>query len=364
MEKTALTEEQLAEWRAGEARRNEYWDKRVQALIDDTDQVLTPQQMQEIRDYWSQWKETVNPAWAAFYIKGNGRFDPCYIPNNIYFGRISRALNRRDYLVNPLLQDKNYLDMIFPDLLRPETLVRNVYGQFLDKDYRPICAEDAAKLLLQQEEFVIKPSIETKQASNVEFYSANCRTIEDILQLFRERGKDFIVQKVLTQHPDLAALNPDSINTIRILSLLWKGEVIILGSIVRVGTAGVRVDNLVRSHGVSCGIGQDGTFLPTAYDKLGHPCTQLPNGIRFAHYRIPGYARAVEMVKANHARLAHFKLIGWDITVTPQGDPVLIEANLDTPAISFHQFATGPVFGSGDLLREILAFTYEQYPMY
>ena len=359
-----LTEAELAEWRAGEDRRTAFWNQCVKTLIDDETKVLTPAQMQEVRDYWKQWNEDVNPAWAAWYTRGNGIFDPCYIPNNVYFGRISRALNRRDYLVNPLLQDKNYLDLLFPELLRPKTVVHNVYGQFLDPNYKPISLEEAVHLCMQEEEVVIKPSLETKQASNVEFYSVNNQSDEKFTQVFQERGKDFIVQKVLKQHPRLAALNPDSINTIRVLSLLWKGDVLILGAAIRVGTKGVRVDNLVRSHGVSCGIGEDGCFLRTAYDKMGFPCTELPNGIRFEGYQIPGYDKAVELVKMTHPKLAHFKLIGWDISVTAQNEPVLIEANLDVPELAFHQFAEGPVFGNSDLLRQVLQFTYAQYPMY
>ena len=362
--KKELNDAELAEWRAGEARRTAFWDKRVNTLIDNVEEVLTLDQMQAVRDYWSQWKENVNPAWAAWYTRGNGLFDPCYIPNNIYFGRISRALNRRDYLNNPLLQDKNYLDLIFPDLIRPVTIVRNVYGQFLDRNYRAISVKEATLLCLREEEFVLKPSLDTKGAKNVEFISTEGKTKEEMTLLLQAHGKDYIVQRVIKQHPWLGALNPDSVNTIRVLSLLWNDETMILGSAVRIGTKGVRVDNLVRSHGVSCAIGDDGCLIRTAYDKMGFPVERLPNGIRFEHYPIPGYDRAIALVKESHARLAHFRLIGWDISITEDGEPVLIEANLDVPELAFHQFAMGPVFGNGELLREVLEFTYEQYPMY
>ena len=364
MKQPALTEIQLAEWRAGETRRNQYWDRRIAAYVSDAGKILSPAQIKEYTDYWAQWNEPVNPAWAAWYYRANGIFKPQYIPSNIYYGRITRALNRRDYLPRPLLQDKNYLDVIFPDILRPEVIVRNIYGQYLDSKYQIISQEEAIDLCMAEEEVILKPTIETMGARNIEILNIEREGRLGLRRTLDEMGMDFIVQKLLCQHSSLAALNPDSVNTLRVLSLLWNDEVIIVGALVRIGSRGVRVDNLVRSNGISCALDQRGRFVRQGYDKSGKPYLHAPNGIKLEGYQIPGYKAAVRMVKEHHPKLAHFKLIGWDITITEEENPVLIETNLDQPDLYFHQFPMGPLFGDGSLLEEILRFTYEQYPMY
>lgn len=364
MNNNTLTPEELEQWRAGERRRTAFWNRRVAAVVSDASAILTAQQMREVEDYWAQWNEPVNPAWAAWYYRGNGIFKPQYIPSNIYYGRITRALNRRDYLIHPLLADKNYLDLTFPEMLRPEVIVRNINGQFLTPDYQLLTQEQALARCMDCDEVVLKPSIETSGAKNVEFFRTDEAGREGLQEHFRAAGKDFLVQRVLRQHDGLAVFNEDSVNTIRILSLLWHNEVRIIGALVRIGVKGVRVDNLVRSNGISCAIDGQGRLVRTGFDKTGVPCETAPNGIRLEGCPVPGYFAAAEAVKRCHPKVAHFKLIGWDFTVLQDGRPVLIETNLDQPELYFHQFPQGPLFGEGELLEEILRYTYEQYPMY
>ncbi|MBQ2311741.1 MAG: hypothetical protein II185_04230 [Firmicutes bacterium] len=364
MENTKLTADQIEEWRAGERRRSAYWDKRIAAMVDDPRSVLSEKQIREVEEYWMQWDEPVNPSWAAWYYRANGIFKPQYIPSNIYYGRITRALNRRDYLPHPLLQDKNYLDLVIPEVRRPEVVARNIYGQLLDKEYNVISPGSMLEACLSEPELVIKPTIETTGARNVVFVDVKKEGVQGLKAALDGAGCDYVVQKVLDQHPNLAALNPDSINTVRILSLLWNDEVSIIGALVRIGVKGVRVDNLVRSNGISCAIGECGRFIERGYDKTGKPYAEAPNGMILGGYKIPCFDKAVNLAKKYHPRFSHFKLIGWDITITPEGEPVLIEMNLDQPDLYFHQLPMGPLFGDGELLDQILKFTYSQYPMY
>ena len=362
--KKEITDQELKEWREGELRRTAYWDSRIAMYVKDVHSILSDLQIKEVEDYWQQWGEHVNPSWAAWYYRANGIFKPEYIPSNIYYGRITRALNRRDYLVHPLLQDKNYLDLVMPEVRRPEVVVRNVYGQYLDQNYRIVSYNDAIEQCLNEEELVIKPTIETTGAKNVKFVNIRKSDVDELKNTLAEAHEDFVVQRVLRQHDSLALLNPDSVNTIRILSLLWNNEVIIIGSLVRIGVKGIRVDNLVRSNGISCAITSDGRFVRYGYDKTGKPIETLLNGIHLEGYVIPGYDKAVALAKEYHPRFSHFKLIGWDITITPEEEPLLIEMNLDQPDLYFHQLPMGPLFGDGNLLKQILEYTYMKYPLY
>ena len=65
-------------------------------------------------------------------------------------------------------------------------------------------------------------------------------------------------------------------------------------------------------------------------------------GIKFDDVKIPEFDRVIETIKFAHKRLAHFKLIGWDMSVDAQREPVLIEYNTCPGA---NQISCGPTFG-------------------
>lgn len=88
------------------------------------------------------------------------------------------------------------------------------------------------------------------------------------LELFGEYGKDYIIQLPLKQHPQLAALHKESINTIRVMSKLENGEVSILSTIIRMGVGDACVDNEC-SGGINCGVDESGHLSDVAYDGSG-----------------------------------------------------------------------------------------------
>ena len=52
------------------------------------------------------------------------------------------------------------------------------------------------------------------------------------------------MQGVVKQHPILEKMNPSSLNTIRVVSFFFEGEVYILSIILRMGAKNARVDNI------------------------------------------------------------------------------------------------------------------------
>ncbi|MBR5094953.1 MAG: hypothetical protein IK095_07650 [Oscillospiraceae bacterium] len=306
------------------------------------------------------WKKygKVNPRWAQAYASVNGIASPYYIPSDFWFTKVCRVLNSKDRFGWPLFQDKNYFDVLYPGVRQPEVLVRNVSGQLLDASFRPLSTEEAAAVCEKAGEFIIKPSVETKGGKGIEFFDFSSgqdggRSLTEILQ---SRGEDCVVQKVLRQHHKMAELNPDSINTVRVMTLLWKGQSRVLGALVRIGTKGCRVDNPHTSNGFSCVLDAEGKMVDKAYDRDWHPYTELPNGITVKGFEVPYYDRIVETVLKLHYRMPHFRIIGWDMTVSEEGEPIMIEANLSSPEIYFHQLGGGPLIQDPELFDEIMRY--------
>ena len=126
----------------------------------------------------------------------------------------------------------------FPNLKKPETIVKNIAGVFYKGDQEIISKEDAVKNCLEyQQEFLIKPSIDSGEGRLITFFTPGKYKKEELVKALKKMGANYIVQGVVKQHEILSKLNPSSLNTIRIVSFLFEGEVYILSSILRMGPA-------------------------------------------------------------------------------------------------------------------------------
>ena len=64
------------------------------------------------------------------------------------------------------------------------------------------------------------------------------------------------------------------------------------------------------------------------------------SGVTLEGYQIPCYDKVIAMVKRLHLRLPFFNLLGWDMAVGEDGEPVLVEFNVD-PGLSQSAFRSG-----------------------
>lgn len=53
--------------------------------------------------------------------------------------------------------------------------------------------------------------------------------------------------------------------------------------------------------------------------------------------------------------LPQFRLLSWDITIDEDGNPVIIEVNMHSGQLDFHQLNNGPIFGDDteEVLKEV-----------
>lgn len=156
------------------------------------------------------------------------------------------------------------------------------------------------------------------------------------------------MQASVKQHPVLSRLNPSSLNTIRVVSFFFEGEVHFLSSILRIGATNAKVDN-VGAGGFACPVKMDGQLNDKAVNRKAEWVEENSTGIKFKDVRIPYFDKVIETIMQSHKKLAHFKLIGWDFSVDLEGDPVFIEFNVCPGS---NQISCGPTFG--DLTEKVL----------
>lgn len=152
-----------------------------------------------------------------------------------------------------------------------------------------------------------------------------------IVQLKENLSGEYLLQERITQHLQMSALHPESVNTIRMITFNNHGKVEVFFAALRIGAKGNNVDNWAAG-GILVGIDlQTGRLQKEGCFKPGyglrtekHPDT----GITLKDFQIPFFNESVELARKLHTYLYGIHSIGWDIAITPHG-PVFIEGNDD-----------------------------------
>ena len=302
-----------------------------------------------VRPYWSQFRVSVPKKYWYVRYRPQGRpTDPRYIPGDLWFQRIIPFYN--NLIFAKALQDKCLLDTIVPDMRHPVTVVKCINGVFYDRQMNILSRQEAAESCRGHGRVIVKPSVNSGQGHGIRFYDSDGLTSAGAEDIFRQYGKNFIMQEKLAQHEAMARFNAKSLNTVRVLTFLYGGQVHILSTILRVGGETSEVDN-VSQGGFQCTILPDGTLDSRILTKRRGKWELAEAGVFGAHVEgsVPFYDRVVASVRRAAARMAHFPILGWDIALDREGEPVLIEYNVIPGQ---NQGSDGPTFG--DLTDQVL----------
>lgn len=162
-------------------------------------------------------------------------------------------------------------------------------------------------------------------------------------------GGDWLVEEYCDQHPEVAALNPSSVNTVRIWVLdRGKGDLQVVTAYLRIGRGDMFVDN-ASSGGIVAPIILETGRLRAAQDAHAehnvyrlHPDHRaVIEGVELPHWvevqRLAGQALSV---------FPRLRFAGLDIAIGPAG-PVVVELNVspDREAAAFTGCPTVTLLG-------------------
>lgn len=186
-----------------------------------------------------------------------------------------------------------------------------------------------ATALLDSEKIVLKIS-NGKCGVGVLFIESKDYTVATLIDFMRNNSYE-LAETYIFQHPDLMALSPTAVNTVRIFTQLNKnGDVDLLGCRLRISVNSV-IDNMAAGNlavaiddnsGIIIGPGVYSDI--TKNDEVIHPATGIP----IVGFQVPLWSECVQLAKNAAKEHPQNKSIGWDIVVTNNG-PGLIEGNHD-----------------------------------
>lgn len=304
---------------------------------------LTKDQAQEVQSFYSMLLGHPIPLdWHNYFTARTGVYSKLYFPTSEYKTSIVGRLNV--YPLKRAYTDKNMTNIILPNTKQPKVFLKNMNGYFYFEGV-PVSREEAIEKSGDLGEVIMKPSLTARGQGVVKLNLQKKINVEDrksLSQIFDEYKKDYLIEELVRQHPDMAALNESSVNTIRFLSYRSGMEVYIVYSVIRIGRMNQTIDN-ESAGGISAKIDEDGKIAQFAYGAPGVDKVEYTDsGVKLKGYQVPSYRKAVEFVKEQHLYLPFFDLVAWDVAIDVNGDPVMIEFNM-TPDLS--QSANGPAFG-------------------
>ena len=289
---------------------------------------LSAQQADEVKRFYKGLTgKDVSLLYHEYFYSRTGIYTKDYMPIDLYEADIIGRANRLD--MRDAYCDKNMTELILPHIRQPHSFLKNVNGYYYFEG-TPVSLEEAVEKCADLHECLIKPSLLSKGKGVQKMMLENGvdtvsgQAVREVLSTY---GKNFILQEVVHQHPKMSALNPTSINTIRIMTYRSGMEVMVVYAAVRIGRKGAVIDNQ-SAGGISAKVNEDGTIAKYAFGAPGNDMIEKTDtGIMLEGYEIPSFEKVIETVKRSHYDLPFFDIVGWDMSVADDGEPVLIEWN-------------------------------------
>lgn len=173
-----------------------------------------------------------------------------------------------------------------------------------------------------------KRVIFAKPRRGVEGRGVNKLTIDNVEEIidYCINNKLDLLEEAISQHPHMNKLYPDSVNTIRFITLVKDDEVELLGASLRIGN-GSHIDN-AAGGGLYASVDiKNGKLDSLAFNSLGEKHIKHPITNHFIkEFEIPFWSEVIEMCKKAALEVPEVRCVGWDVAITEKG-PLLIEGN-------------------------------------
>lgn len=152
---------------------------------------------------------------------------------------------------------------------------------------------------------------------------------------------DVLVEECVKQHPVMKEINPTSINTVRVVTIMTDGIAKPLCSFVRFGRKGQVTDNF-GSGGIIAGVDVNtGKIITPAVDHLSAQHSVHPDsGAQILDLQIPHWDKVLEVAKGAMSVKETINFVGWDLAIC-EDKVVIIEGN-SAPGLAAHQSPFAP----------------------
>lgn len=230
---------------------------------------------------------------------------------------ISTFFNYRIYNV---FNDPNYRN-IFLDKIQ----FNKKFNKFIGRKWIAVSEVDLSKLeeFLKDKKSVVLKAKDGNSGNDVEV--CDVENIGELIEYIKVKKFD-IVEERLFNHRDIAVFNPNSLNTIRVVTFGTGDEIEFLYAGLRVGCDGAKIDNISQGGVVASIDIETGKISTPFFSKKNSAATSSLCDKNYSGYQIPLWEQVIEIIKEASKVIPQIQYIAWDVAITEQGI-ALVEGN-------------------------------------
>jgi len=208
--------------------------------------------------------------------------------------------------------------------------VYKIYRRFYGREMCPVQeARDRGRFLAFAERhprFIVKPA-DKSCGYGVRIADSAVLPPEPLFDRLLRSGKH-VCEELVPPHPVTDRLNPTSLNTVRVVTILEENGVRLFHPFLRIGRYGSIVDNGGAGGIIVPVDAATGRLSRTGRDETGRWYSVHPDShVKFADVTLPMWDEAVRLAETLAKIRPTSRCIGWDLAATPTGW-VMIEANI------------------------------------
>lgn len=319
--------------------------------------------LNKINPYFAQWGFKFNMVEAEYFSLMSGVKSDIYITSTLFYHYLMPFLGVSNKYVDKnlfrkFLNEKAQNKKL--DFRMPQQVIYNMNGIFYDGNDECITIDEAVDAVMAYHgDIISKPTYRTTWGKGVHKLEADKKDKDKVREMFANYKKDYSFEECVVQHNDMASLNKSSLNTTRIVTYRRPNGVIkYLLAFQRFGREGEVVDN-ASAGGNFLGVEDDGTLHRTIKQFKSLKTTPLSDNVV---KKIPFFERMKETAIYLHSKIPDLNYIGWDFTISQDGQPIVIEFN-NYASTDVSQITTGPAFSKEDL-DELMPLVATRKPSY
>lgn len=273
------------------------------------------------------------------------------------FAILTRA-ERATYMTHPVSNQlsQRYDAPAHRPLFHDKIAFNRTFDRFLRREWLVVRAGEGARVrrFVEAHGTVVAKEPRGMAGTGVHRYHAADVTDWDAFHRgLLERG-ELLLEEVIVQHPDLAAVCPGTVNTTRVTAFFDGTRTHVLAAAQKFGRGAV--SDQMTYGGFYTMLDDEGRAVGAGYDSHDNIHEHHPeSGVRIADFRLPRYDEVVAFVDEVARVVPDVRYVGWDIVVTPDG-PVLVEGNWAAGVYENKPTATGIRTGHKPRYRAAIGF--------
>ena len=204
----------------------------------------------------------------------------------------------------------------------------NRFSKYIFREW--ICARDVSLgvfcAFVKDRDCIVKPMADCCGAG---IYKISISQKSDLVQLYNQCAKDnALIEECINGCDELQSFHPQSLNSIRVVTITTEKETIVFGAFLRMGMGNSVIDN-AHAGGIFAQINvESGQIESDGIDSDGHRYVMHPD----THKQIKGFViPRWEEIKSTCIEAARIvsgnPITGWDVVINQSGKIEFVEGN-------------------------------------